>query len=67
MKNKWSSVNLYSEENKPKISRIIQIELELTEAVMNGHKAHLGDQYKDKRNEMIRLRSEIIGNKKGDC
>lgn len=61
MKDKWLKVNLYSEENKPKISRIIKIESELTEAVRNGHKAHLGDEFREKRNEMIKLRKEITG------
>lgn len=67
MREKWSGIDLYSEVNKPKISKIIQIELELTEAIRNGHKAHMGDEYKEKRNEMIRLRMEITQNKKGDC
>jgi hypothetical protein len=60
MREKWLKVNLYSEVNKPKISRIIQIESEITDAVMNGHKCHLGDIFRDKRNEMLRLRAEII-------
>lgn len=60
MTKKWLMVNQYKEENKEKISRIIQIEWELTEAIRAGHKSHWGDQFRDKRNEMIRLRNEII-------
>jgi Mg2+ and Co2+ transporter CorA len=60
MTKKWLKVNQYKEENKEKISRIIQIEWELTEAIRAGHKSHWGDQFRDKRNEMIRLRNEII-------
>jgi Mg2+ and Co2+ transporter CorA len=60
MRDKWLSVDVYSEENKKRISRIIEIEWELTEAIRVGHKSHWGDQFRDKRNEMIRLRNEII-------
>lgn len=59
MKEKWVGVNLYDEQIKPKISRIIQIELEITEAIRAGHQAHWGDGFRDKRNEMLRLRKEI--------
>ena len=61
MKEKWLKVDLYKNDNLPKISRIIQIEMELTEAVMKGHKCHWGDVFKEKRNEMIKLRKELIG------
>lgn len=60
MVSKWSNVNLYSEENKPKVSRIISLEMEITNAVMNGHKPHMGDEFKEKRNEIIRLRKELL-------
>jgi hypothetical protein len=63
MKEKWLAVNLYNEKNKPKISRIIQIEWELTEAVRAGHKSYWGDQFKEKRNEMLQLRKELIESK----
>jgi hypothetical protein len=59
MKEKWLGVNLYDEQNKAKISRIIQIELEIIEAIRAGHQAHWGDKFKEKRNEMLRLRKEI--------
>mgnify|MGYP003330489677 CR=1 FL=1 len=61
MKEQWLKVNYYSEENKIKISRIIEIEWEITNAVQNGHRCHLGDIFKDKRNEMNKLRKELTG------
>lgn len=63
MENKWTGINLYTEENKKKISRIIQIEWKLTEAIRNGHKAYWGDQFREERNEMLRLRKEILSEK----
>ena len=63
MKGKWLNVNLYDEQNKPKISRIIQIEMELTEAIRNGHKSFWGDQFREKRNEMLQLRKELLEGK----
>ena len=63
MKGKWLNVNLYDEQNKPKISRIIQIESELTEAIRNGHKSFWGDQFREKRNEMLQLRKELLEGK----
>lgn len=60
MKEEWSKVNLYSDENRPKISRIIKIEYELTEAIMKGHKSYMGDEYREKRMEMYRLRREVL-------
>lgn len=63
MEDKWKGINLYSEENKKKISRIIEIELKITEAIRNGHQSHWGDQFRDERNEMLRLRKEILGEK----
>lgn len=60
MKEKWKGVDLYSEENRPKVSRIIQIEWEITEAVRKGHKAYWGDEFREKRNEMLQLRKELL-------
>lgn len=60
MKEKWLKIDLYSVENRPKISRIIEIESKLTEAIRNGHRAHLGDEYREIRNEMLRLRREVL-------
>lgn len=64
MREKWVGINLYEEEVKPKISKIIQIEWELTEAIRSGHKSYWGDEFREKRNEMIRLRNEILNNQK---
>jgi hypothetical protein len=43
----------------PKISKVIALELEITEAVMHGHKPTDGDIYEEKRRELIRLRKEL--------
>jgi hypothetical protein len=63
MEYKWKGINLYSEENNKKISRIIQIEWKITEAIRNGHKSYWGDQFREERNEMLQLRKEILGEK----
>ena len=63
MKEKWTKLNHYTETNKEKISKIIKIEWELTEAIRNGHKAFWGDQFREKRNEMLQLRKELLENK----
>jgi hypothetical protein len=60
MTDKWLKVNLYSEENNDKVSRIIKIDWEITEAIRNGHRPHMGDEFKEIRNEMLRLRKEIL-------
>ena len=51
--------NEYEPSISQKISRIIKIEWEITEALSNGHKSHLGDEFKEKRIEAERLRKEI--------
>jgi len=51
--------NEYSLEVRSKISRIIQIELEITNAVREGHKPFFGDKFKEKREEAIQLRREV--------
>lgn len=43
----------------PSISKVIQLELEITEAVMHGHKPTDDDIYEEKRRELIRLRKEL--------
>ena len=48
MKEEWTKVNYWKEENKEKISKIIKIEMELTEAIRNGHKSFWGDQFREK-------------------
>lgn len=42
-----------------KISKILKLELEITRAVINGHNPTEGDQYKEKREELERLREEV--------
>jgi len=42
-----------------KISRIVQIEYRILKAVMNGHKAFIGDEFQKDRDEMIKLRCEL--------
>lgn len=52
--------NYYSPENNPKVSRILKLEYEITKAVMDGHKPHLGDEFKEKRKELKQLRKELF-------
>lgn len=40
-------------------SIIIKYEWEMTEAVMKGHRPHMGDMFKEKRQEVKRLRELI--------
>lgn len=42
-----------------KISRIIKMELEITEALSKGHKAKEDDQFKEYRSELKALREEL--------
>ena len=46
-------------ETNEKISKIIKYEWEITNAVRAGHKPFWGDEYRDKRNEIIKLRKEL--------
>lgn len=43
----------------PNLSKVIALELEITEAVMQGHKATDDDIYEEKRRELKRLRQEL--------
>jgi hypothetical protein len=45
--------------NDPRISRIIKLELEITEALSKGHKASVEDQFKFHREELDRLRKQL--------
>jgi hypothetical protein len=40
-------------------SKIIQLELRITEAVMKGHKPRDDDEFKEDREELKRLRKEL--------
>lgn len=50
--------------NDPRISRILELELEITTAVINGHQPTADDEFKEKRLELERLRLELIWQKK---
>ena len=43
----------------PRIGRIIELELEITDAVSKGHKATDNDKFKEHREELKRLREEL--------
>jgi len=45
--------------NHPNTSKIIELELEITSAIINGHRPSADDQYEEKRKELERLRREI--------
>lgn len=44
--------------NDPRLSRIIELELEVTRAVILGHKPGQNDEYEEKRRELEKLRKE---------
>lgn len=44
------------------ISRILRIELEMTSAILSGHKATEGDHFHEKRIELKVLRKLLFGN-----
>ena len=43
----------------PKTSKIIQLELRITEAVMKGHKPRDDDEFQEDREKLKRLRKEL--------
>lgn len=45
--------------NDEKISRIIKLEIELTSALIGGHKAKENDRFEESRKEMKKLREEL--------
>lgn len=45
--------------NDPRISKIIQLELAITEAISKGHKAKDNDEFKEYRKELKQLREEL--------
>ena len=47
--------------NHPNYSKIIELELEITSAIINGHRPSADDEYEEKRKELERLRKEIEG------
>ena len=47
----------------PRISRVIELELEITEAIFKGHKPSENDQFGESRKELRKLREELFGKK----
>lgn len=45
--------------NDPRISRIIKLELEITEAIYHGHHPAGNDKFESQRIEIARLREEV--------
>jgi len=43
------------------ISKIIDLELEITLAILNGHKPYIHDKFQDKRHELNTLRCLVFG------
>ena len=43
----------------PRVRRIVELELEITDAVSKGHKAADNDKFKEHREELKRLRDEL--------
>jgi hypothetical protein len=43
----------------PRIGRIIELELEITDALSKGHKAAENDKFKEHREELKQLRAEL--------
>lgn len=43
----------------PRISKIIELELKITEAIIHGHKPRRDDEYEKDREELKRLREEL--------
>ena len=50
----------------PRISKIIELELKITEAIIHGHKPTRDDEYEKDREEIERLRRELkmLGHKR---
>ena len=52
--------------NDPRISRIIELELRVTRAVINGHQPAENDEYENDRLEIQKLRKEIENEKRSN-
>ena len=53
---------MYSAEHQEKISRIIELDLEMTRAIIKGHRPHHGDEFQAHRDELLKLRIEVFPN-----
>lgn len=49
------------------ISRIIDLEYEITSAIINGHKPSVNDIFQEKRNELNTLRCVVFGYESQFC
>lgn len=53
---------MMTQQNKAQVSsRIIELELEMTLSVINGHRPLENDKFKDKRQELVLLRCLYFG------
>jgi hypothetical protein len=52
--------------NDPRLSRIIELELRVTRAVINGHRPAENDEYQKERLEIQKLRKEIENEKRSN-
>jgi len=50
--------------NDPRISRIIELELKVTRAIIKGHRPTENDEYQKERLEIQKLRKEIENEKR---
>lgn len=49
------------------ISKILELEFEITSSIINGHKPSIDDKYQNKRNELKLLRCILFGYKSSYC
>ena len=52
--------------NDPRISRIIELELKVTRAIIQGHRPAQNDEYENDRLEIQKLRKEIENEKRSN-
>jgi hypothetical protein len=52
--------------NDPRISRILELELRVTRAVINGHRPAENDEYENDRLEIKKIRKEIENEKRSN-
>ena len=50
-----------NQNNSDLISRIIELEYEITSAIIQGHKPSINDKFQEKRNELNTLRCVVFG------
>ena len=47
-------------ERQEKTSRIIKLDLEMTQAIIKGHRPYYGDEFQAHREELLKLRIEVF-------